>query len=238
MLCPDDGLISEADEAQMIDRGHARKAKTRSRRLNQLRRKSFPGSSGHRASMTHLLCRRALQLARLRASGSADASAPRAWHFDLAAPNGFLRWLNDQVGGYPFTVAPLRHALLSNSSPSSKAALHLMLINAVNPQLIILGLNGLRRIDEAEAGPFTLASTRIQTPMPLWLVKATWIEDETEANEQWEVNADTAHDALREATAHFRFPPHHTEARLCMPEDPEAVASDLPPGQARRVLPQ
>jgi len=76
------------------------------------------------------------------------------------------------------------------------------------------------------------------TAMPLWLVKATWIEDETEANEQWEVNAATAHDAVREVTVHIRFPPHHIEARLCMPEDPEAVPTDLPPGQARRVFPQ
>ncbi len=29
--------------------------------------------------------------------------------------------------------------------------------------------------------------------MPLRLVKATWIEDEAEASEKWEVNADTAH---------------------------------------------
>jgi hypothetical protein len=68
--------------------------------------------------------------------------------------------------------------------------------------------------------------------MPLWLVKATWIEDETEAHEKWEVNAATAHDAVREATAHIRFPPHHVEARLCVPEGSGAAPADLPPGQA------
>jgi hypothetical protein len=50
--------------------------------------------------------------------------------------------------------------------------------------------------------------------MPLWLVKATWIEDEAEASEQWEVTADTAHDAVKVATMRARFHPHHVEARL------------------------
>jgi hypothetical protein len=51
--------------------------------------------------------------------------------------------------------------------------------------------------------------------MPSWLVRATWTEDETEATEQWEVNADTAEDALREVTPHLRFPAHHIELKLC-----------------------
>jgi hypothetical protein len=74
--------------------------------------------------------------------------------------------------------------------------------------------------------------------MPFWVVKATWVEDETDASEQWEVNAETAHDAVKAVTMHLRFPPHHVEARLC----PKAtvskhLASDLLPGQVRRVLP-
>lgn len=50
--------------------------------------------------------------------------------------------------------------------------------------------------------------------MPIWLVKATWTEDDAEASEQWEVKADTARDAVREVTTHLRFPPHHIEAKL------------------------
>lgn len=73
--------------------------------------------------------------------------------------------------------------------------------------------------------------------MPVWLVRTNWIEDEVEASEQWEVNADTAHDAVKEVTTHIRFQPHHVEAKLCLPED-KGRAIDLRPGQARRILPQ
>jgi hypothetical protein len=73
--------------------------------------------------------------------------------------------------------------------------------------------------------------------MPVWLVRATWIEDEVEASEQWEVNATTAHDAVREVMMHIRFHPHHVEARLCLPEDKGRVL-DLRPGQARRTQPR
>jgi hypothetical protein len=74
--------------------------------------------------------------------------------------------------------------------------------------------------------------------MPVWLVRATWIEDEVEASEQWEVDAATAHDAVREATKHIRFPPHHVEASLRAPSKGESRAADLPPGKARRIPPQ
>lgn len=73
--------------------------------------------------------------------------------------------------------------------------------------------------------------------MPVWLVRANWIGDEVEASEQWEVNADTAHDAVKEVTTHIRFQPHHVEAKLCLPED-KARVIDLGPGQARRIAPQ
>jgi hypothetical protein len=69
--------------------------------------------------------------------------------------------------------------------------------------------------------------------MPAWLVRATWIEDEVEATERWEVNAATAHDAIKEATTHIRFPPHHVEAKLLSSD--EEVYTGLRPGQARRV---
>jgi hypothetical protein len=73
--------------------------------------------------------------------------------------------------------------------------------------------------------------------MPVWLVKATWMEDETEASEQWEVNAATAHDAVKEVTTHIRFQPHHVEAKMCFPEDKDRAAG-LRPGQAQRIPPR
>ena len=72
--------------------------------------------------------------------------------------------------------------------------------------------------------------------MPFWVVKATWIEDEVEASEQWEVNADTAHDAVGAVATHLRFQPHHVEARLYSAEaDDKTIPSDLRPGEARRL---
>jgi hypothetical protein len=72
--------------------------------------------------------------------------------------------------------------------------------------------------------------------MPFWVVKATWVEDEVEASERWEVNADTAHDAVRAVATHLRFQPHHVEARLHSAEaDDKAFARNLRPGEARRL---
>jgi hypothetical protein len=72
--------------------------------------------------------------------------------------------------------------------------------------------------------------------MATWRVKATWREDEVEASEQWEVNAATAHDAVKVATTHMQFRPYHVEARLISPESKDA-ADDLAPGHGRRVPP-
>ena len=71
--------------------------------------------------------------------------------------------------------------------------------------------------------------------MPVWQVRVTWIEDEVEAIEQWEVNAATVHEAVKGVTMHIRFPPHHVDAK-CLPEQ-TARTSTLPPGQARRIAP-
>jgi hypothetical protein len=72
--------------------------------------------------------------------------------------------------------------------------------------------------------------------MPFWVVKATWVEDETDASEQWEVNAETAHDAVKAVTMHLRFPPHHVEARLrATAANDKNFANDLRPGEARRL---
>ena len=72
--------------------------------------------------------------------------------------------------------------------------------------------------------------------MPVWLVRAIWMEDETEASEQWEVTAATAHEAIKEATAHIRFQPHHVEAKLrsVQPARPD----DVQEARAKRVVPQ
>lgn len=72
--------------------------------------------------------------------------------------------------------------------------------------------------------------------MPLWLVKATWREDETEASEKWEVNAETARDAVTAVTTHLRFHPYHVEARVFEQDDVDkGIAADLSLGEARRV---
>ena len=75
--------------------------------------------------------------------------------------------------------------------------------------------------------------------MPVWVVRATWIEDEAEASEQWEVNADSAHDAVGSVTTHLRFQPHHVEARLGSAASGDKVSEiDLVPGVARHRPPQ
>lgn len=75
--------------------------------------------------------------------------------------------------------------------------------------------------------------------MPIWLVRATWIEDEVEASEQWQVNAATADEAIKDVTPHVRFHPHHIEASPLPPKSENAPEmSGFGPGQARRVTPQ
>jgi len=72
--------------------------------------------------------------------------------------------------------------------------------------------------------------------MPLWLVQATWCEDEAEASEKWEVNADSVQDAVATVATRLRFQPHHIEARRCELDDVDKqIAKDLSPGEARRV---
>ncbi|GLQ56591.1 hypothetical protein [Devosia nitrariae] len=48
--------------------------------------------------------------------------------------------------------------------------------------------------------------------MPTWRVKASWIEDEAEASQQWEVRAATAQEAVQGLANHLHFLPHHVEA--------------------------
>jgi len=72
--------------------------------------------------------------------------------------------------------------------------------------------------------------------MPLWLVQATWCEDEAEASEKWEANADTVQDAVATVATRLRFHLHHIEARRCEPKDfDNQIANDLSSGEARRL---
>jgi hypothetical protein len=68
--------------------------------------------------------------------------------------------------------------------------------------------------------------------MPIWIVNATWLEDEAEVREQWQVNAATIQEAVRDVMAHIRFRPHHLETRL---QSNESV-TDLAVGEARRLV--
>lgn len=72
--------------------------------------------------------------------------------------------------------------------------------------------------------------------MPIWSVKATWIEDDADMTEHWEANAGSAADAVRIVSARLRFHPHHAEARLVTGGDD--AGGGLPPNEARRVQPE
>ena len=68
--------------------------------------------------------------------------------------------------------------------------------------------------------------------MPIWIVNATWLEDEAEVHEQWQLNAETVQEVVRDVMAHIRFQPHHVETRLETNEN----RSDLAVGEARRLV--
>lgn len=61
-----------------------------------------------------------------------------------------------------------------------------------------------------EAGPDNEPPAELD--LPSWRVRAVWIEDETEACQEWEIRAATADQAIAQATQHIRFRPHHVEA--------------------------
>jgi hypothetical protein len=60
------------------------------------------------------------------------------------------------------------------------------------------------------------------------------MEDETEASEQWQVDAGTAHEAIKAVSVHMRFPPHHVEVNRASPDD-AATTRSLPRGEARHT---
>jgi hypothetical protein len=67
--------------------------------------------------------------------------------------------------------------------------------------------------------------------MALWLVTASWNDDEAELTQQWEVNVPTEDEAVREVTMLLPSKPHHIEAKLVS----EDLAPDLGLGQARKL---
>ena len=67
--------------------------------------------------------------------------------------------------------------------------------------------------------------------MALWLVTASWSDDEAEVAQQWEVNVPTEDEAVREVMMLLPTRPHHVEAKLLSDD----VAPDLGPGQARKL---
>jgi hypothetical protein len=67
--------------------------------------------------------------------------------------------------------------------------------------------------------------------MALWLVTASWSDDEAELTQQWEVNAPSRDEAVREVVMLLPSEPHHVEAKLI----PKDVAPDLGPGQVRKL---
>ena len=67
--------------------------------------------------------------------------------------------------------------------------------------------------------------------MPLWLVTASWSDDEAELTQQWGVKVPTEDEAVRGVTMLLPSKPHHVEAKLVS----EDLAPDLGPGQARKL---
>ena len=67
--------------------------------------------------------------------------------------------------------------------------------------------------------------------MALWVVTASWNDDEAELTQQWEVNVPTEDEAVREVAMLLPSKPQHVGVKPLS----EDVAPDLGPGQARKV---
>ena len=72
---------------------------------------------------------------------------------------------------------------------------------------------------------------RERIAMALWLVTASWTDDEAELTQQWEVNVPTEEEAVREVTMLLPARPHHVEVKPLS----DSVAPDLVPGQVRKL---
>ncbi len=67
--------------------------------------------------------------------------------------------------------------------------------------------------------------------MPLWLVRASWRDDEAEVTQRWEVNAPSETAALREVEMMLARRAESIDAKL-LPDD---AAPDLAPGEVRQL---
>jgi hypothetical protein len=67
--------------------------------------------------------------------------------------------------------------------------------------------------------------------VPLWLVTASWSDDEAELTQQWEVNVASEDEAVREIVMLLPSRPQHVEVKPLS----EDIALDLGPGQARKL---
>jgi hypothetical protein len=71
--------------------------------------------------------------------------------------------------------------------------------------------------------------------MSIWIVRVSWNEDDTAATELWAVNTPTADEAVREASTHVRYPPHHVDVRPYDPDIDPPSALDVESGQVRLI---
>lgn len=67
--------------------------------------------------------------------------------------------------------------------------------------------------------------------MPLWLVMASWSDDEGELTQEWEVNVPSEDEAIREVVMLLPSKPQHIEVKLLS----DTAPPDLGPGQAKRL---
>ena len=63
--------------------------------------------------------------------------------------------------------------------------------------------------------------------MALWLVTASWSDDEAQLTQQWEVNVPTEDEAVREVSMLLPSKQQHVDAKL--------LSEALGPGQARKL---
>ena len=67
--------------------------------------------------------------------------------------------------------------------------------------------------------------------MALWLVTASWSDDEAELTQQWAVNAPSENEAVRAVVLMLPSKPQHVDVQRL----PAEHAPDLGPGQARKL---
>lgn len=68
--------------------------------------------------------------------------------------------------------------------------------------------------------------------MTLWLVRATWMDDEAELTEQWRTNAASPQEAVGAVVTRMRTQPHHVEVKRA---EEEPVPRGLAPGEVEKA---